>query len=159
MDEYIAMFDLSAQDLASRILSCADGPAGFNAEMRAAGRTVFLVDPVYQFNAEEIRDRIDAVYPTVMEQLDQNLDDYVWTRIPPPDALGKLRLETMEKFLADFSGGKKEGRYRPGCLPALPFEDQAFDIVLCSHFLCKKKITTVAKKRRHSWECLGKMIQ
>ncbi len=135
MDEYIAMFALSEQEMDSRILSCADGPASFNAGMRALGRSVVSVDPVYQFTAEEIRGRIDAVYPTVMEQLEQNLNDYVWTSIASPAALGKLRLETMEKFLADFPDGQKEERYRPGCLPVLSFEDQTFDIALCSHFL------------------------
>lgn len=135
MAEYIAMFALSEHDLDSRILSCADGPAGFNAEMRVAGQTVISADPIYQFTAEEIRGRIDAVYPTVMEQLERNLDDYVWTSIASPAALGKLRLETMQKFLADFPAGKRQGRYRPCSLPALPFADQAFDLALCSHFL------------------------
>lgn len=135
MDEYIAMFVLSEQDLGSSILSCADGPAGFNAEMRGLGRAVVSVDPLYQFTAEEIRVRIEAVYPTVMEQLAQNLGDYVWTTIPSPAALGELRLKTMEKFLADFPAGKREGRYRPCSLPALPFADQEFDLALCSHFL------------------------
>jgi hypothetical protein len=135
MAEYIAMFALSEHDLDSSILSCADGPAGFNAEMRAAGQTVISADPIYQFTAEEIRGRIDAVYPTVMEQLERNIDDYVWTTIASPAALGKLRWETMERFLADFPDGKKQGRYRPRSLPALPFADQAFDLALCSHFL------------------------
>ncbi len=31
--------------------------------------------------------------------------------------------------------GKTQGKYIPGELPELPFEDQAFDIALSSHFL------------------------
>ena len=135
MDGYIAMFDLSAADLDSKIVSCADGPASFNAEMRARGRTVVSVDPVYQFTAEEIRSRIDATYSTVVEQLHQNLHHYVWTRFPSPEALGRFRMTTMDTFLADFPEGREEGRYLPYSLPDLPFEDRTFDLALCSHFL------------------------
>jgi len=135
MDEYKAMFALSEQDQDSRILSCADGPAGFNAEMNARGKRVISIDPVYQFTADEIQDRIDAVYPTVMAQLEQNLDDFVWTSIVSAKALGKLRLKTMARFLVDFPAGKTAGRYQACSLPSLPFADQAFDLALCSHFL------------------------
>ena len=135
MQEYVAMFGLSEQDLDSRILGCADGPASFNAEMNAQGRRVVSVDPVYQFTGEEIRRRIDATYSTVMEQLYENLDDFVWTRIPSPEALGELRMRAMKRFLADYSRGKEEGRYLAAGLPHLPFKDGAFDLALCSHFL------------------------
>ena len=44
-------------------------------------------------------------------------------------------MEAMETFLADFEAGKREGRYLPHALPALPFADAQFDLALCSHFL------------------------
>jgi hypothetical protein len=135
MEEYVAMFALSEQELGGKILGCADGPASFNAEMNARGRRVVSIDPVYQFTGEEIRRRIDATYSTVMGQLYENLDDYVWTRIPSPEALGELRMTAMKRFLADYSQGKEERRYLAASLPALPFEDAAFDLALCSHFL------------------------
>ncbi|MFC1821341.1 SAM-dependent methyltransferase [Thermodesulfobacteriota bacterium] len=135
MDEYAAMFALSDYDLDSIILGCADGPASFNAEMHAQGRHVVSVDPVYQFTGEQIRSQVDATFPTIMEQLHQNLDDYVWTRIPSPETLQKQRMNAMEKFFADFHVGKQEGRYQPHELPRLPFADQEFDLAVCSHFL------------------------
>jgi hypothetical protein len=135
MEEYVAMFELSERELNSRILGCADGPASFNAEMNAQGRRVVSVDPLYQFTGDEIRSRIDATYPTMIEQLYENLDDYVWTRIPSPEALGELRMTCMRRFLADFSTGKREGRYLVGSLPQLPFADGSFDLALCAHFL------------------------
>jgi hypothetical protein len=135
MEEYVAMFELSARELDSKILGCADGPASFNAEMSAQGRRIVSVDPLYQFSGAEIRRRIEATYPTMMEQLCENLDHYVWTRIPSPEALGELRMRAMEEFLADYSRGREEGRYLAGSLPELPFEDGAFEVALCSHFL------------------------
>jgi hypothetical protein len=135
MNEYIAMFDLSRTELDSNILSCADGPAGFNGEMHALGRTVASVDPLYQFSTAEIRRRIDEVYPLVMEQLRKNVADYVWTTFASPEELGKIRMKTMERFLVDLPGGINEGRYLAHSLPKLPFTDKTFDLALCSHFL------------------------
>ena len=40
----------------------------------------------------------------------------------------------MQRFLADFPGGLREGRYRARTLPHLDFHDGAFDLALCSHF-------------------------
>jgi hypothetical protein len=133
--EYRAMFALTEAELQSRILGCADGPASFNAEMSARNRLVISVDPIYRFPPEEIRRQISATYPTMIRQLHENLDDYIWTRIPSPEALGRLRLDSMNIFLRDLPGGILEGRYLPDELPALPFKDRRFDIALCSHFL------------------------
>jgi len=135
MDEYISMFALSQGDLNSRILGCADGPASFNAEMNAKGRVVISVDPIYQFSSDEIQGRIDRTYPTVMQQLRDNAGDYVWTHIHSPEALGRLRMESMNRFLADFPKGVREGRYLPHDLPTLPFGKQTFELAVCSHFL------------------------
>ena len=49
------MFDLTNVDLETQILGCGDGPASFNAEMKALGHTVVSVDPIYQFSADQIK--------------------------------------------------------------------------------------------------------
>jgi ubiquinone/menaquinone biosynthesis C-methylase UbiE len=41
----------------------------------------------------------------------------------------------MRKFLADFDDGKRDGRYVTAELPDIPFESNAFDVAVCSHFL------------------------
>jgi len=41
----------------------------------------------------------------------------------------------MESFLADYDAGKEQARYVTAQLPSLPFEDHAFEIAVCSHFL------------------------
>ncbi|MHB8920723.1 MAG: class I SAM-dependent methyltransferase [Halothiobacillus sp.] len=93
------------------------------------------VDPIYAFDAAQIRSRISATYETVMTQMRKNQSDYVWGAIPSVEQLGSLRMSAMETFLADFNAGKDEGRYIPGELPSLPFEGGKFDIALSSHFL------------------------
>ncbi len=134
-DEYVRMFALSEADLAVRILACADGPAAFNAGMHARGRRVVSVDPVYQFSAEELRERIAATFDTVIEQARAHREQYVWDDVGSVEELARARMAAMEAFLSDFEAGRREGRYLPHELPGLPFEDGEFDLALCSHFL------------------------
>ncbi len=41
----------------------------------------------------------------------------------------------MHRFLSDFDRGKAQGRYRVESLPCSGFQDDEFDLALCSHFL------------------------
>ncbi len=129
------MFNLSEADLNAQILGCGDGPASFNAEMTELGYSVTSFDPIYQFSAQQIEERIEAVYDTVISQVKQNAHRYVWKNFRDADQLGKCRLAAMKKFLADYETGKKEARYLPQSLPNLDLSDNQFELCLCSHFL------------------------
>jgi len=134
-DEYRCMFALTDADLASRIVGCGDGPAGFNAEATRKGTRVVSCDPIYAFSASEIRGRIAASSLDIIQQTRQNKHDFVWTSITSPEELLDVRMQAMELFLADYDLGKAEGRYVTAELPLLPFEDGSFDLAVCSHFL------------------------
>ncbi|MBI2469704.1 MAG: class I SAM-dependent methyltransferase [Planctomycetes bacterium] len=134
-DEYVNMFDLSEDDLRLHIIGCGDGPSGFNAELTIRGGNVISVDPIYAFDAAQIRSRISDTYETVIAQLRKNKSDYVWDVISSPEDLGRIRMSAMDIFVSDFETGKGEGRYIAGELPSLPFESGKFDIALSSHFL------------------------
>jgi hypothetical protein len=134
-DEYCRMFALSPDDLRSRLLGCADGPASFNAEATRAGHQVVSCDPLYRCSAEQIRQRIRDTADVVLEQTRRNQHDFVWTSITSLEQLRQLRMSSMERFLADFEDGTREGRYLDAELPKLPFADGGFDLALCSHFL------------------------
>jgi hypothetical protein len=69
------MFGLSQGDLNNRILGCGDGPASFNVEATGRGHHVTSCDPVYQFQADEIRRRIEDVYPEIMTKMQQGADN------------------------------------------------------------------------------------
>lgn len=133
--EYCRMFALSLDDLRGRILGCADGPASFNAEATAAGRSVTSCDPLYRFSAADIRRRVADTTEVIIEQTQRNQQEFVWTSIRSIEELRTLRVAAMERFLADFEKGKAEGRYVDAELPTMPFADGAFDLALCSHFL------------------------
>ena len=134
-DEYVAMFALESQDFGRRILGCGDGPASFNTELSTRGGRVVSVDPIYRFSVDEIAARIDETYPVVLEQTRRNADEFVWSHICSVEELGQVRMSAMSKFLADYTNGKREGRYLDAELPNLPFPDRAFELALCSHFL------------------------
>lgn len=134
-DEYVEMFALTDADLKLNILGCGDGPAAFNAELTKRGGNVVSIDPIYSFDAIQIRKRINETYDTVLEQLQKNQADYVWKTISTIEQLGNIRMSAMDTFLSDFEAGKICGRYIEGELPVLPFIEGQFDLALSSHFL------------------------
>jgi SAM-dependent methyltransferase len=133
--EYQLMFDLSETDLNSKILGCGDGPASFNAEMTKLGHSVVSIDPIYQFSAVQIEQRVRAIYETVISQLKQNPSRYIWQNFRDADELGAVRIKAMEKFLLDYEAGTAAGRYLHQSLPNLEFADNQFDLCVCSHLL------------------------
>ncbi len=135
LEEYKLMFSLTDADLNSNILGCGDGPASFNAEMTKQNHSVVSIDPVYEFSSDQIRQRVEDTYKTVISQVRQNPDRYIWKNFQNVDELGQARLGAMEDFLVDYELGKEAGRYRAESLPSLDFTDNQFDLCLSSHLL------------------------
>ncbi|MEO1145943.1 MAG: SAM-dependent methyltransferase [Cyanobacteria bacterium J06638_22] len=133
--EYIQMFDLSPADRQRRILDCAGGPASFNAEMTAQGNSVQSCDPIYQFSAEQIAQRVNETRPLILEKVREYQNNYVWTVFLDPETLGDRRFTAMRQFIEDFPQGQADGRYHVAQLPSLPYADQQFDLALCGHLL------------------------
>ena len=130
------MFALDDRDLAARLLGCGDGPASFNVEATRRGAQVVSCDPLYQFDAAQIRQRIDETATEVLEQARRNAHEFVWDdAIPDLETLKRVRMAAMTAFLDDYVQGRRDGRYIDAALPSLPFADGAFDLALCSHFL------------------------
>lgn len=136
MSEYRLMFNLSDSDMKLKIAGFGDGPASFNCEASALGCDVTSFDPIYRFSAEKIAARIEETRSTVMKQMSENLDNYIWNTIKSLDELENIRMSAMRLFLSDYEKGRREGRYVAHELPKqLPYECGAFDLGLSSHFL------------------------
>jgi hypothetical protein len=90
---------------------------------------------LYRFDGEAIRERVTATYRQILDQMRRNMHEFVWDNIRSLEELGRLRMETMEAFLADYDAGKRDGRYVDAELPNLAFPDGYFDLAVCSHFL------------------------
>jgi hypothetical protein len=134
-DEYARMFALSDEDLRLRVLGCGDGPASFNAGATRRGASVISCDPIYRYDADQLRGRIASTYDEILVQTRRNAGEFLWTTIRSVDELGQTRMAAMNEFLADYETGRREGRYVAAELPNLPFGDASFDLALCSHFL------------------------
>ncbi|MBD2092736.1 SAM-dependent methyltransferase [Microcoleus sp. FACHB-1515] len=135
-EEYQRMFDLHLVDRSSKILDCGGGPASFNAEMTEQGYSIVSCDPLYQFSAAEIEQRVEATWRSLLTKIEANRSSYVWDdRIASPQQLGQVRLAAMRRFIQDLSIGLSENRYVVAELPNLPFADDRFDLALCSHLL------------------------
>ena len=135
LEEYIRMFDLTPDELHLRILDCAGGPASFNAQMTRQGYNVISCDPIYEFSADEIAQRIKQTYQTVIDGAKATQEYYIWHDIHSPEQLGQIRMAAMQQFLEDLPRGIQQGRYIIGELPVLPFDSDRFDLAVCSHFL------------------------
>ncbi len=133
--EYRRIFALSAQDLAGVILGCGDGPASFNAEATRLGHCIVSCDPVYCLSAAEIRQRVQACRETVIAQVKQHRDGFLWDFFRDPDHLAECRFAALERFLADFDAGRAAGRYVTAALPTLPFANRQFSLAVVSHLL------------------------
>lgn len=136
MEEYRLMFQLSDNDIVKAIAGFGDGPASFNYEATEQGYSVTSFDPIYQSTKQELEKRIEEVRITVMQQMKENMDNYIWTTITNLEELEIIRMSAMKLFLEDYERGKIEKRYIFHELPnKLAFEDNTFDIGLSSHFL------------------------
>src|SRR4051794_10789727 len=80
-DEYRHMFALTDDELRLTILGCGDGPASFNSEATRRGAKVISCDPIYRYDADQLRRRIASTYNEVMEQTRSNADEFVWNTI------------------------------------------------------------------------------
>jgi tRNA(Arg) A34 adenosine deaminase TadA len=74
-EEYLDMFSLSKDDLNKSILGCGDGPASFNCVMNKNGKHAVSIDPIYQLSINEIQNRINDTYDTVISQTKMNIED------------------------------------------------------------------------------------
>lgn len=135
-EEYSRMFRLTEEDLGKRIAGFGDGPASFNCEGHRMGMDITSFDMIYRFTKEELAQRIEEVRATVIQQMRENKENYIWTQIHSVEELEEIRMGAMRVFLEDYERGKEENRYCYHELPnRLNVDDNSYDIGLSSHFL------------------------
>lgn len=133
-DEYLAMFDLAEADLrAGPVLDCPAGASGFAAGARAIGADVTAVDPEYAIAPDDLlrRARRDTEYGN--RYVRDNPATYSWRFFGDEvDHLAR-RMAALDAFASDRRAHPE--RYVTGALPRLPFDDDAFRLVVSSHLL------------------------
>ena len=132
-EEYQAMFSLTNEDLKLRILDCPGGGSSFTASVNATGGDVTAVDPVYALPPGEVAAMVIAEVARGSAWAIANIDRYRWDFYSDPAGHRRVRSDSARIFGANIVANP--ARYQPAALPELPFADNAFDLVLCSHLL------------------------
>ncbi len=124
LPEYRGMFNLDPEEMGDkRILDCAAGVSSFRSEMKRRGVNVVAVDPLYRKAAHEIE-----------EISGQHLERYLESHEGFfGDGFADYRRRVHEMFIRDYR--EDPDGYVAGELPALPFHDGEFDLVLSSNLL------------------------
>ena len=134
-DEYYRMFDLGNVSLKNEtILDVASGVSSFCAEANAKGYNVIASDKIYMSSASDIGQKCARDLDTVIEQLPDIADLYVWDYFKDIQSLKAQRERAYKLFIQDFKEHGQE-RYVPVEYPVTDFGKGQFTISLMSHFL------------------------
>jgi SAM-dependent methyltransferase len=127
--EYRAMFDL-AELTTDSILDCCAGGAGFTSD---AGGAAVAPDPVYARGRAELAESVRTGQQGASAISYANAEHFDWSWYGTRERREELRSDAATRFLADLAD--RPCHYVAGDAHHLPFADNSFDLVLCSHLL------------------------
>jgi len=135
-EEYTRFFALDPAALRGRaVLDVAAGPASFTAEACRRGIDAVAVDPLYDRPQAGLASQIREDYARMFLQMRAKPRLFRLKAFASLDEAEADRRAAASRFLADYEGNIRHGRYVRASLPLLPFLDGAFDLVLCAHLL------------------------
>ncbi|RED65607.1 class I SAM-dependent methyltransferase [Cohnella lupini] len=136
-EEYRLMFGLTETDLERMgpVLDVAGGASSFTAHLNAMGFPAVAVDPFYAGETEEVIAMARKEIEVSSAKLAAMSDIYDWSFYGSPGNHRAMRERSLELFAEDFRKTEARKRYYSASLPSLPFENDAFGLILCSHFL------------------------
>ncbi|WP_078382763.1 SAM-dependent methyltransferase [Sutcliffiella halmapala] len=133
-EEYLDMFSLAIEELrGKKILDCPGGACSFTAKGNKLGLDVIACDIAYYHSVEDLEDKGLLDIDHAMEHMEKAKDNYVWDYFKNIEGLKTQRLRALIECTKDRKEFRE--RYVPVSLPALPFKDMEFDILLSAHFL------------------------
>jgi hypothetical protein len=134
--EYTQFFSLELASLRGRtVLDVASGPASFTAEACRRGIDAVAVDPLYGCTPDALAQHVLIDYRSMFAQLRAKSALLRFRSFASIDEAEESRRTAADRFLQDYATHFVHNRYMGAALPYLPFLDQAFDLVLCAHFL------------------------
>ncbi|MGE5300688.1 MAG: class I SAM-dependent methyltransferase [Acidobacteriota bacterium] len=135
-DEYVRIFGLDDSLLGQgRILDCPAGAASFAAEACRSGFDVVACDVLYDLPPDELIAKGEGDIKLIYDKVGEVSHLYVWDYYRDRDDLVAMREKALALFAEGLTAGIAHGRYVKASLPALPFEDDTFSLVLSGHFL------------------------
>src|SRR4051794_20520427 len=98
-DEYVAMFALTAADLAGTVLDCSAGAASFVTVARANGTTAYAVDPAYALPPDELARAVRDDLARGTSIALQHPDRFVWDWFGSVEARDRMRKRAGAQFV------------------------------------------------------------
>jgi hypothetical protein len=134
--EYKDIFNLNDELLQKgSVLDVAAGASSFTKELNDRGYPAFAIDPLYENAVEVLQQRGQREIEESTRKLAQVSQNYSWDYYGSLEHHQEQRKRSLSLFIEDYERYKDSGRYTPATLPAFPFPDNTFSLILCSHFL------------------------
>ncbi|MGF7119097.1 methyltransferase domain-containing protein [Methanobacterium oryzae] len=135
LDEYIKMFDLDLDDLKNKnILDCAAGASSFTANMTQKGFDVKAVDLLYDKEPQFLKKKCENHLKILIESLSKIENHFKWDFFKNLNELKEHRIQAQNEFFDDYKKFRNI-KYIKSNLNSLPFNDNSFSLILCSHLL------------------------
>lgn len=134
-EDYREMFDLTEDEMNSRILEFGCGPSAVNALQTKAKHKVVSCDPLFTLDKDTLYSKASLIFADMVEQVLLEQEHFDFSKEGSLEHLIKYRRLGMESFFADYKKGKEQKRYIGVTDYSLPLDDFSFDFALCSHYL------------------------
>jgi hypothetical protein len=132
--EYMKMFNLEEASLKNlKILDCAAGASSFTSHLSNQGFDVRAVDILYNLKPDELENKCQEHLKILVKSLSEIKSNFVWNFFHNLNELESYRQNACREFSIDYH--QHRGRYVPADLTCLPFPNNEFKLVLCSHLL------------------------
>lgn len=135
VDEYREMFDLSQEDMNSRILEYGCGPNAVNAQQFHEAHEAVSCDPLFVLDKDTLYAKSVMIFAQMVDEIRNEQEQFDFSQSGGLEQLIAHRQEGMKKFFADYEQGKADGRYYGAADYHLPYPDFSFDFALSSHYL------------------------
>lgn len=135
-EEYTAMFALTEDELgAGPVLDIAGGGSSFTATLHERGIDACAADPLYGNLTDEVLAVAAREIDVSSTKIAERAGVFDWGFYGTPEKHRSIREQSLALFAEDFRRPDAAERYVAASLPNLPFADNTFSLVLCSHFL------------------------
>lgn len=135
VEDYREQFDLSIDEMNSRILEYGCGPSAINAIQTQANQVVVSCDPLFVLDKDTLSAKITLIFANMADEMQRFSEHFDFTQSGGFDKLIANRQKGIKEFLADYEKGKSQGRYLGITNHQLPLNDFSFDFALVSHYL------------------------
>ncbi|CAG7650664.1 class I SAM-dependent methyltransferase [Paenibacillus allorhizosphaerae] len=135
-EEYVRMFALK-MDMAAvgPVLDVSGGASSFVAGLSDQGIQAVAADPLYAKPPEDIYAHGAREIEVSTKKLSKLQEQFDWSFYGSLEQHRAMREQALERFIADYRRDAVKSKYIAAELPRLPFVDDTFGVVLCSHFL------------------------